>query len=218
MFSPFFLYLRPVAPFFSLHIVSFAIGLRPPPLLSTSRLLSRFKCYIHSLLSSLITGSPSHTTPRALSPVRLSLSTFAFAFPLSLCVAYIVSLRSRIRINTPHWPRRKGGKSAHVPLSSLCAFPGNRGPSYLVSSPFLCFFVTLARPTRSHLLPLATAVREPVRSAQLTISSPSHLDRRPITHTCGSGNNKPRTLLPVTLTRVPSSGTSLGYYFYIAHF
>ena len=81
----------------------------------------------------------------------------------------------------------------------------------------LCFFVTLACPTRSRLSPLATAVREPVRSSQLTISSPSCLDRRPVTHACGSGNNKPRTPLPVTLARVPSSGTSRGF-IYIAHF
>ena len=32
------------------------------------------------------------------------------------------------RINTPRWPRRKAGKSAHISPSSLCAFPGNRHP------------------------------------------------------------------------------------------
>ena len=42
MFSPFFLYLRPVAPFFSFHIVSFAIGVRPLLLLSPLHLLSHF--------------------------------------------------------------------------------------------------------------------------------------------------------------------------------
>ena len=65
--------------------------------------------YIHSLLSSLITGSPSHTTPRALSPARLSLSTIPFPFPqFHLCVAYNVSLRTRTRINTPCVASPKG--------------------------------------------------------------------------------------------------------------
>ena len=50
----------------------------------------------------------------------------------------------------------------------------------------------------------------------LVISSPSHLDRRPITHACSSGNNKPCTPLPVTLTRIPSSGT-LHSFIFILH-
>ena len=145
--------------------------------------------------------------------------TFPFSpLPISYCVAYIVSLWTRIRINTPRVASPKGRQiGPHSPFVFVCV-SGQPRPllSHFVS--VLCFFVTLTRPTRSRLSPLATAVREPVRSAQLTISSPSRLDRCPITHTCGSGNNKPRTPLPVTLARVPSSGTSLGFYFYLAHF
>ena len=50
----------------------------------------------------------------------------------------------------------------------------------------------------------------------LVISSPLRLDRCSVTHTCGSGNNKPCTPLPVTLVRVPSSGTSCGFILYCA--
>ena len=47
----------------------------------------------------------------------------------------------------------------------------------------------------------------------LVISSPSRLDCCPVTHACGSGNNKPRTLLPFTLARVLPSGTLRGFIF-----
>ena len=132
MFSPFFLYLKPVAPFFSLHIVSFAIGLRPLPLLSTLHPLSHFKCYIHSLLSSLITSSPLHTMPCALSLARLSLSTFTFTFPpLSLCSVHYIAVDSdSYKYPTCGLAKRQ----ANWPIFPLLLgmFPGNRGPFYLV--------------------------------------------------------------------------------------
>ena len=76
-------------------LVSFAIGLRPPSLLSTSRSLSRFDIsYIRCLLF-------GHRSPLAYDAARsvaggtLSLDfDLPFPFPLSLCVAYNVPLRS----------------------------------------------------------------------------------------------------------------------------
>ena len=170
--------------------------------------------YIHSLLSSLITGSPSHTTPHALSPARLSLSTFAFAFPpLSLCSVHCIAAVSD-SYKYPALALPKGRQiGPYSPFFCVC-FRATAAPS--VSSR-LCSRSLVPCPTRSCLSPLATVACEPVRSAQLTISSPLCLDCRLVTHTCGSGNNKPRTLLPVTLACVPSSGTSRGF-IYIAHF
>ena len=132
--------------------------------------------------------------------------------PLSLCVAYIILLRTRIHINTRAGLAERQANQPMFPFRLCVHFQATAAP--LISFRLrLCFFVTLARPTRSRLSPLATAIREPVCSTQLTISSPSRLDCRPITHAYGSGNNKPRTLLPFTLACVLPSGTSHGFIF-----
>ena len=95
----------------------------------------------------------------------------------------------------------------------LCVFPGNRGPFCLVSSLF-----AFSRPSSDPIPPIATHhCRLRTRAFHsLVISSPSRLDHRPVTHACSSGNNKPRTPLPVTLAHVPSSGTSRGFILYCA--
>ena len=174
------------------------------------------QCYIHSLLSSLITGSPSHTMLYALSPVRLSLSTFAFAFPpLSLCGIHCIAVDS---------------DSYKYPVHGLAERQANR-PSLF---PFVCvrFWATTAPSVSSHLcftfprhlsdliLPIATCHSRLQTRAfhSLVISLPSRLDCCPITHICSSGNNKPHTPLPFTLAHVLPLETSLRFYFYIAHF
>ena len=82
------------------------------------------------------------------------------------------------------------------PLRLCVCFQATTAPS--VSS-HLCSHFLVTHLTRSHLSPLATVTCEPVHSAQLTISSPSHLDCCPVTHACGSGNNKLCTPLPLLL-------------------
>ena len=142
---------------------------------------------------------------------------FTFSpLPISHCVAYIVALSDQNRINTPHLASPKGRQLAHSSPSILCAFLGNCSPFlYLV----LSLFALPCYARSSDLIPpIATchscsqtrAFRSPV------ISSPLRLDRHPVTHTCGSGNNKPRTL-PLSYSHVvPPSGTSLGFYFFCA--
>ena len=137
---------------------------------------------------------------------------------LSLCVAYIVSLRTRIRINTPRVALPRGRQNRPTfPLRLCVRFRATAAPSCLVSSLFA--FLRHAR-SPDLIPPIAIHHSHPRTHTfqSLIISSPSRLDRRPVTHACSSGNNKLRTPLPFTLTRVLPSGMSLGFYFYIAHF
>ena len=178
---------------------------------------ARCRALTHNTLPvfNLNTRRSSHTTPRALSPAG-TLWTSPLPFPsLSVSSVHCIAADS----DSYKYPARGlAERQANRPNFSpylRVRFRATAAPS--VSS-HLCSRFLLTRPTRSRLSPLATVACEPVRSAQLTISSPSRLDRRPVTHACGSGNNKPRTPLPFTLARVLPSGTLLGFYFYIAHF
>ena len=171
----------------------------------------RCRALTHNTLPvfNLNTGRSSHTTLCALSPAG-TLWTSPLPFPsLSLCSVHCITADSD-SYKYPVLASPKGRQiGPHFPFVFVC-FQATVAPS--VSS-HLCSCSLVPRPTRSRLLPLATVACEPVRSAQLTISSPSRLDRRPVTHTCGSGNNKLHTPLPVTLARVPFSGTSRGFIF-----
>ena len=138
--------------------------------------------------------------------------------PLSLCVAYIVLLRTWIHINTPRVASPKGRQiGPHFPFVFVCVSGQPRPLLCLVSSLFA--FPRHAR-SSDPTSPIATRYSRPRTRTfrSLDNSSPTRLDHRPVTSACGSGNNKPRTPLPVTLARVPSSGTSLGFYFCIAYF
>ena len=166
---------------------------------------------IHSLLSSLITGSPSHMTPRALSLARLSLSTFTFAFPpLSLCSIHCIAADlDSYKYPTCGLAERQANRPSLFPF--ICVhFQATAAPS--VSSR-LCF--TLPRHSSDPIPPITTrhSHLQTCVFRSLVISSPSHLDRHPITHACSSGNNKPRTPLPFTLVRILPSEMSLGFYF-----
>ena len=131
-----------LAPFFSFPLVSFAIELRPLPLLSTSCPLSRLDITSTAIFI-LNTGLVSHTTPRGLSP--------AGHFPSIL--AFKPGLAEKQATAAPFLPFR------------LCAFPGNRGPLSDLSSSPLAFPRLSRRPIRLQLSTLITVVCEPVRSA-----------------------------------------------------
>ena len=131
--------------------------------------------YIHSLLSSLITGSPSHTTPRALSPARLSLSTFAFAFPpLSLCSVHCIAAVSD-SYKYPALASPKGRQiSPYFPFFCVC-FRATAAPS--VSSR-LCF--AFPHHSSDPIPPIATRHSRLRTCAfrSLVISSPSRFRSR----------------------------------------
>ena len=131
---------------------------------------------------------------------RTTLFELGLYFPhLSLCVAYIVSLRTRIHINTPRWPRRKAGKSAQLFPISLCVFLGNCGP-FSISFRLCLHFPRHAR-SSNLILPIATHHSRPRTRTfcSLDNSSSTRLDHCPITYACSSGNNKPHTPLPLLL-------------------
>ena len=90
-------------------------------------------------------------------------------------------------------------------------------PSYLISSLFVFLYHARSSdpilPITIHHSRLGTHAFCP-----LVISSSSHLDRSPVTYACSSRNNKLHTLPLCTLMCVLPSGTSLRFYFYIAHF
>ena len=166
----------------------------------------------HKATQSHANGTTMGRFPR-LTPVRLSPQVpDHMTVSLSLCSVHCIAADS----DSYKYPALASPKGRQIgpcsPFFCVC-FRATAAPS--VSSR-LCSLSLVPCPTRSRLSPLATVTCEPVRSAQLTISSPSRLDRCPVTHTCGSGNNKPRTPLPVTLARVPSSGTSRGFILYCA--
>ena len=143
---PFYLYLRLVALFFSLPLASFAIGLRPPPLLSTSRSLSHFdiqytRCFF------LNTGPPfAYDAARSIAGWTLVFD-FAPPFPpisFSPCVAYIVSMQRRTQtINTKPCFAEKQATAAHIFPFCLRVFSGNRGPFPSYLRRFLCSLVAL---------------------------------------------------------------------------
>ena len=140
--------------------------------------------YTHTF--TLNTGSPSHTTPRALSLVRLFPWTWTFPFPplpISYCVAYIVTLSDSNCINTLHLALPKGIQIGPLFPLHLCAFPGHHGPFSL--SFHLCLCLHLARspyPTsainKSSLLPVNPYVLS--HHCLLTL----HLECHTVTHAC----------------------------------
>ena len=120
-------------------------------------------------VSNLNTGRFSYTRPRALSPAGQHSLDLDFPFsplPISYCVAQIVALSDSNRINTPRWPRRKAGKSAHRSPFVCMRF---RATAALSPSRFVLVCVSssrlLVRPDSSHR-------RSPLPSANPCVPPP----------------------------------------------
>ena len=117
----------------------------------------------------LNTGSPfAYDAARSVAGRTTLFGLRLYFSPPSLCSVHCIAADSD-RINTPRWPRRKEGKSAHIPPSFVCV---SGQPRPLLSCFRLCSRFLVTRPTRSRLSPPATAVREPVRSAHSISAHP----------------------------------------------
>jgi hypothetical protein len=218
MFRFFFLYLRLVAPFFSFPLVSFAIGPRLSPLLSTSRPLSRLDItFIHCVYSEYRTLF-AYDAVRSVAGRTVPFDS-ALPFPhfSPLCVAYAVSLRTRTQSYKHPSP---GFDAAQFSPFRFACVSGQPWP-ILVSSSLVSFvFPRLSRrPIRFQPPPLATAVCESVCSASSSQLTPTFRPSRRVSassYICGSGDNNPRAPPLVAPACVLLSGTSLGFYFFCA--